>query len=177
MSEEFIIPPDAKQNPLVKLDVVLMFLSIQTYMQTMDEIHRGVYDYIESDDNEISLILGKLEKDNFIIKQVLPTHDVRSAKMIDIYHFAITFDGKFFLKQIGYNLQAINNASENTRLERLETELKENRRWTLYLTILIAVGTLVAAIYYGIEIYKGLHLFAHHHERYWIWETIPKGTK
>lgn len=74
----------------------------------------------------------------------------------------------------GYELQYLSTVSENNRLDTLENELKENRRWTLYLTVLIAVGTLVAGVYYSILIYKELHSFSHRHGIYWIWETIPK---
>jgi D-alanine-D-alanine ligase-like ATP-grasp enzyme len=60
-------------------------------------------------------------------------------------HYTITKDGQIFE---GYEKQYLATVSENSRLDALESELKENRKWTLYLTILIAAGTLVAAIYY-----------------------------
>jgi len=148
MTEEFNIPPDAKENPLTKLDVVLMFLYVQTYMQTLDEIHKGVYEYVESDDNEVSLILGKLEKDSFIVKQELPIHDVRSAKMVNVYHFAITFDGKIFLKQGGYSLEAIRLSEQNKRVEKLESDQMAIQTNIQTLTFWIAAGAIIAAAYY-----------------------------
>lgn len=177
MPEKFNIPKDAKENPLLKLDVVLIFLyTNDRFLQTLDEIQKGVYEHIESDDNETALILGKLEKDEFIIKHPCETAYTESGtpKIRIEYQFAITFEGKIFLKQGGYSSEDIRSREQNTRLEILENELRENRKWTLYLTILIALGTLVAAIYYSIEVLNRFSPVLHQHHLYWIWETIPK---
>lgn len=164
-------------SPLFKLDVVLMFLYINSaYMQSLDGIVKGIFDKIASDDNEIAIILRKLEKDGFVIKHPLKTPYTESGtpRVRIEYQFTITFDGKIFSKQGGYTLEDIHSREQNTRLEKLELATMANRKLTTGLTVLIAVGTLVAAIYYMIEILDKFSHVLHSHDYFWIWETIPK---
>lgn len=63
--------------------------------------------------------------------------------------------------------------SQNTLRDRLDTIQRENTTNKVILTRWIAVGTIIAAVYYGIEIYTLVHRFFYVRELYWIWE-IPK---
>lgn len=89
-------------------------------------------------DSEIQRFINQLAADKYIMQD----HD---------YNWMIRIEGLLFE---GYAQKITNTAAENTRLENIEQAQKTNRNWMTFLTILIAVGTLVAAIYYGIEIWK-----------------------
>ncbi|ASU35374.1 hypothetical protein [Mucilaginibacter xinganensis] len=169
---------EAKDNPLFKLDVVLMFLWIHDkFTYTIDEIHNGVLTEINSDDNEISLILKKLDKDGYVTTFAGDKFNPDTETTSYINQFCITFDGKIFLKQGGYNLEDIRFREQNTKLETLKSDQIKRDEFLKTLTIWIAVGSVLSAFYYSIEIYKEFHLFLHQHDLYWIWETIPKRTK
>lgn len=116
---------------------------------------------VEVSDFEIERYINQLRSDNYIMQN--------SDGL-----FLIRIEGLLFN---GYADKIAIRAAENIRLENLESELRENRRWTLYLTILIAVGTLVAAIYYCIEVCDKFSPVLHQKGLFWIWETIPKGKK
>ncbi|MDP9078654.1 MAG: hypothetical protein M3O71_14580 [Bacteroidota bacterium] len=111
---------------------------------------------------EITRYINQLIDDNYIMY----TADEDGRRIYIIKIEGLLFDG--------YEQQILNRISENTRLENLETGQRVSRNQMNFLTGVIAAGTLVAAIYYSIEVYKEFHLFFHHHGRYWIWETIPK---
>ena len=138
-----------QDNPLFKLDIVLMFLFIHdSYLYTLDEIHMGVSTQIKSDDNEIGLILKKLDKDGYVITHAGDKFDINTKSTAYVNQFCITFDGKIFLKQGGYNLEDIRFREQNKRLEKLEIDQRENQRNMEKLTFWIAVGAIVASGYY-----------------------------
>lgn len=90
--------------------------------------------------HNIKIILQKLFKDNFI----------------EVYQdcFIISFEGKMFIEDGGYEKQLINETNRNNRIENLEKNQIIYQRILIWLTALVALGTIVTGIYYGIEIYK-----------------------
>ena len=48
--------------------------------------------------------------------------------------------------------EAVKN-SENIRLSKIENELKSNRNWTLWLTIVLTVGTVAQALYAVVQLW------------------------
>jgi len=90
---------------------------------------------------EVGRIIDKLKRDVYIIE---------SINYLGIF-YAATFDSFMFL---GYEKEYIFKLSENNRLGKLETAQMENQEKMTWLTTLVAVGTLIAAIYYLIEIIK-----------------------
>ncbi|CAN5508229.1 hypothetical protein BH09BAC6_BH09BAC6_26070 [soil metagenome] len=166
-----------KENPLFQLDVVLAFLYQRIgLIFPSEQVTKAVSDEIKVNESDVILILQKLKKDKYIDEYTINKPNDNRVIPATVIGYSINFNGKLFLKRGGYNLQAINNDAENNRLKNLENDQRASRNQMNFLTAVIAAGTLVAAIYYGIEIYKELHLFAHHHGTYWIWETIPKKT-
>lgn len=59
----------------------------------------------------------------------------------------ITFKGIVFINEGGYTKQKLNNSSNNERIKSLENK-------TFALTLLIAIGTIIAALYYANELCK-----------------------
>jgi hypothetical protein len=69
--------------------------------------------------------------------------------------YSLTWEGYLSYTVEGtYQLNHRLKHDEKDRLDKLEIATKANRRWMTFLTVLIAFGTLVAAIYYGIEVWK-----------------------
>jgi len=74
--------------------------------------------------------------------------------------YKITFEGEFFLESVGgYVKQAELSFAESTRQDKFDKTQRENTANMVILTRWIAGGTIVAAIYYGIEICKLVHHF------------------
>ena len=69
-------------------------------------------------------------------------------------YYSLTLEGKCFKIKDGYLGQFGRMNAENIRVEKLEHSTRVNRRFLTWLTALIAVGTLVAAVYYALEILK-----------------------
>ena len=166
---------EQKEDPLFQLDTVLMFLYKGAgIIHTIKHVTKDVSKEIDVDGNDVFLILKQLEADNYIDEYSISDPDDNRLTPKEIKGYSINFNGKLFLKQGGYKLQAINNVAENSRLKKLEIDQVANQKKMTFLTIAIAVGTLVAAVYYIIEICNRFSPILHIHHLYWIWETIPK---
>lgn len=132
---------------LEKLDAVLKSLEKHhsekhhDFMAVLEDLNK---DKSGIDFGELTYILKKLHTDNFIDIREVP---VKGNAKPDEYYY-INFNGRVFNEQKGYTNQKIQD-----RLSRA------NQKVLVWLTLIIAVGTLVAALYYGIEIWK---YFCHH---------------
>lgn len=168
-------------NPLFKLDVVLMFLYVKSsFIISLEEIQTGVFDQIKSDQVEISLILKKLLKDEYIEKQeVTEQKDKHLLKPTEytVTYYNINFNGKIFLKQGAYTLEDVRFREQNKKLETLKFDQIKRDEFLKILTIWIAAGAIVASLYYSIEIYRECHSFFYRHGLYWKWEEIPRTLK
>jgi hypothetical protein len=67
---------------------------------------------------------------------------------------SITPLGDFFISNGGFRQTLINNAYDRSRLENLEKTQTKNQSDLNRLTLIIAIGTSVAALYYLLEILK-----------------------
>jgi hypothetical protein len=92
--------------------------------------------------------LYQLDKDGFV-------YELTNKENDDDIIYLISIQGSIFK---GYVDQKNRQDRESIRMDTFERELMVNRNMTLYLTILIAFGTLVAAIYYYFEI-RNHHVF------------------
>jgi len=95
---------------------------------------------------ETLYILKKLAKDGFIDTKEIPIPHTASIET----YYNINFEGRILNEEKGY-------VSKNNALQAIST--MQQRQATLYeriywLTVAIAIGTTVAAIYYGVEILK-----------------------
>lgn len=166
-------------SPLELLDIVLRYLRNPKGLpiKTLDEITNDLNPILNAEQADIYLILNKLIKDEYIKDEWVDVREKNLPLGIEksVLHYLITFEGKIFLDYPGgYVKQAEEQNAESIRLEKIESDQKASRNQMNVLTAIIAAGTLIAAIYYGVEIYKEFHSFFHRHGLYWIWETIPK---
>lgn len=134
-------------SPMYKLEVVLSFLS--TGQRSEGVLNFGqIYSYIENQKLNIStsklhLILNKLAKDELIIITELGPHTV----------YNISFEGLIFHQQGGYSQKLFND----TLLKRQEESNRRTQRILFWFTGIVAFGTLIAAFYYSVELWKFFH--------------------
>ena len=112
-------------------------ISIATILQTEQP---------DIDFGEIKSILNKLKKDGFIDTQEIPIPTTDSTEI----YYNINFEGRIFNEQGGYDRRNEQN-NELTVLRKQQHSLQVQNR---NLTIAVAIGTTVAALYYGLEIFK-----------------------
>lgn len=140
-----------------KLDMILRVLlrNLPTYI-TQKEVEGKISKRILDDHMwlEIHLILNKLIEDGYCKKYLIPIVNINTNESVNTEHFEITFKGKIFIQEGGYvgNFQRLESQkiqADEYRTHQMHLQTKLNR-----LTCWIAVGTVVAAIYYTIEILK-----------------------
>lgn len=162
-------------SPITKLDIVLAYMANKQppNHETIQKISKIVS--IES--NELQLILNKLIKDGYVDFTDEAIHDsfyAHSSGRAEIKRtYIISFEGLFFFQNHGgYKKQIENNLSQQTRLEKLETQQRKNNERLTTLTFWIALASGVAAVYYIIEILIEIHAVFNNHGLYLIWDKI-----
>lgn len=65
----------------------------------------------------------------------------------------LTAEGLYLISEGGYQKRKINRDAENTRLDKIERGQRDFRRTQNVLLILVALGTLIAALYYCVDLY------------------------
>jgi hypothetical protein len=146
--------------PLNKLDTILQLLA--------GDFGKGGVDFdslvikvfkteLIEDGMELIEILDKLKKDKYIISfsKGINRNMLHSLKMehVVVDYYKITFEGRVFISQAGYKGEVIAKEAENVRLNKIENNQRVNRVLMAFLTGILAVGTVVAAIYYGLQIW------------------------
>jgi hypothetical protein len=170
-------------TPIQLLDEVLTFICVKPIAK--GNIEQGklitelkkVIPLIDIEDDFASQILrvfDKLEKENYIIceQRNVRYNDLSGEGATRLeYCYRVTFDGKLFFEQGGYSKKYAHDESERNRLTALESsqleynEAQRKQAATLNkLTFWVAVGTLLAAVYYMTELYwnHGWFHFGHH---------------
>ncbi len=107
-------------------------------------------------------VLKRLEKDGFVEyddRAVTPGHPENRV-------YRLTFDGRFRAENGGYLAEADHRRAEadrmiaeNIRAAALERFQRANANRMTYLTIILVVGTVIAALYYSTELYWRYHWF------------------
>ena len=131
---------------LEKIDTVMQFLYEHSGKNpNFPYIKDGLKDK-EIDEGEIRDILIKLKKDGLMYCE---GGGIMNTEYSDYGHYLISFDGKFFWETEGGFIKKMSkDASENTRLQTLETSQQIQSGKLTSLTRWIAVATCVAALYY-----------------------------
>ena len=144
-------------EPTQKLDAVLSGLSI--YGKYIPDIHQHLQiPTITSTTYEVQLIINKLIRDNNAEEIKVQMHYDGPPQFEppggtwNIF-YKISFEGSLLITNGGYTQLAINDAYENTRLEKLEKKQKENQIFLTWLTVVLAFGALVETIYYLVDLY------------------------
>lgn len=104
--------------------------------------------------------IERLLEDNYI-KEFKTTFDIKGFENELITYLILTTHGYTFIKNSGYvhnyysklSLEEENRLLRQSQIELNKATLSTNRRM-LWLTLVIAIGTFIAAIYYIFEIYR-----------------------
>jgi hypothetical protein len=147
-------------SPLQQLDGVLSGLADTDphFYKTFGVLSK----YVEGSSLvDVRLILNQLIKDGYVEKV-----QERKAVPVQFYdeEYCITFGGKLHYDSGGYYQRSLNDASENVRLKNLEIARQTQGKALNWLTFWIALGTLIAAIYYLTELYWKYHWFSWFHK-------------
>ena len=143
------------------IDKLLKVLLGQQLSLSKNEISNKLKTEINIQESELNTILAKAIKDEYI-------HEFRHGSMIS-HTYKLTFDGILFINEGGYTSQAssrrLNQELEKNQrdLQKTQTEMitaqaKIMERQTQIqqsvktLTVWIAIGTVIAAIYYIFEL-------------------------
>ena len=144
------------------LDEILKYL-LNTKFNSFDEIRNDANeksDFLKEIDNlTFKSALKKLEKDGYVY--IVSENKISKIfnNNITEYFYSISFEGVIFLKYGGYVYQQVENQIEKIQLEKLQNnavhqanEQLSLHRQVVFLTWAIALGTLIAGIYYILEI-------------------------
>jgi hypothetical protein len=118
-------------------------------------------------------LIRKLENDGYVEFKDISSGDVNNNTSLDTYrkNTLITVKGYYFIKnERGYteinrkSKEVLNNQemlykeqkAQQARQEEMSISMEKIQRWNLFLTTILAIGTTIAALYYGIEIWKSL---------------------
>jgi hypothetical protein len=146
-------------SPSEKLDSVLNYLvtndtRIGTYYINLFINLRSSNSEIEKIENfapEFERILTKLVADNYVNRDESP---VITGELNPKPRYKITFDGNYFITEKGgYSQRSIDDALQNTWMKRIENAQMDYQHYMTWLTIILSVGTAIAAVYYAVELY------------------------
>jgi|GEM_PF-3182673 len=118
-------------------------------MMTSTDLHKTLFydreNSLSLDEDEFWSILDKLEDDGFIKKEA-NEHNTNKIR--------ITFIGLFFVRNGGYAKKQI----EDARIAKIEQDQHQMNNRMVYLTAILAAGTLFSSVYYFFQIYDGATL-------------------
>ena len=150
------------------LDKVILILKTQNKKLTAHEISvlfiTDDFYFIYRKDFKLDNYLPILVKDGYV-KEVEELSEIKGFGSSNVKYYSLTAEGLIF---VGYvNSYYSKMSEEEQKMELFENQLSLNKSiistnaserstnsWMRCLTVVIAVGTLVSAIYYSIEIYK-----------------------
>lgn len=115
------------------------FYSEDVPTSTREEITKKIKTKFDLKDWEINVLYHQLLVDNYI-KSIEP--------------LAIALDGLIFIKNGGYMQKNVQLQAENKRIKTLENDLKKYSLGLMIFTGIVALGTLISAWFFAIEIWK-----------------------
>lgn len=131
---------EEQKSPNQLLDDTLLFFNGINYQMGSPFVAQKLKPILNVTELKIWYILNKLVEDGYLHKTVANArHD---------YFYTISFNGSVFIENGGYIAKSIRDAFEHNRLEKLEISQMESQKSMTRLTMIIAFGTLVAAVYY-----------------------------
>ena len=138
--------------PLIMLDKVLgvFYENPEIHAFRFNDLVEHLKDDDVFDMDMLLEIIEKLVNDKYI-------RELGKVDEPNFGYYSLTIEGKCFKIEDGYLGQFGRMNAENIRLANLERSTKANRCFLTWLTFFVALGTLVAAWYYGIEVWKYYH--------------------
>lgn len=143
--------PEKKYNEA--LDSILEQLILE-----YEHINEGVNFYTGSAPQPIREKISKKIAEQFQLKEweisVLFHHLLIDQYIISIDPLSISFDGLVFWGKGGYTGKHRLGIAEQTRINKMEDEIHIYSKGLMIFTGLVAVGTIISAIYFAIEIWR-----------------------
>jgi hypothetical protein len=117
----------------------LKFYTDEASASTKDIVHQKVKDQFGLKDWEINMLFYTLLLD-------------KNLKSID--PLVISMEGLVFRNNGGYMEKFIKENNEKQRIQRIEDDFKKYSFFLMVFTAIVALGTVVSAWFFGIEIWK-----------------------
>lgn len=115
------------------------FYSDDSFTNTKEKITALIMEKFELKEWEINLLFYTMLLDKYL-------------KSID--PLTISLEGLVFIKNGGYTRKTALQNSEKTRLDAIQKDLKKYSFGLMIFTAIVALGTLISAWYFAIEVYK-----------------------
>lgn len=125
-------------------------LQVDDILQLIQETHSDEKQYITPNDRMLEKILDKLVKDELV--DYTPVNDNNRSNR---WYF-ITFEGGMVHKYGNYVQKRLDEDAEKEKIIKNDLQAKANQKAILYLTLIIAAGTSIAASYYFCQLYDGM---------------------
>lgn len=140
-------------NYNTELDFIL-----EELIKAYENQFKGIKFYQEESQQKLSDEISQKLKIKFGLKDWeidLLYHNLLTDKYIkSIELLTISLDGLIFRNNGGYTEKTAKLNSENSRIRQLEESTKKNAFGLVVFTALLAIGTLISAWYFGIEVWK-----------------------
>ena len=142
-----------------KLDNVLSFMVNSPFMKrgvTLDVLNGLVNRKKGMDltDDELEKIIEKLIEKGFVSvnekSENFNDNGFYNQRMVKYYDGKL--EGAIFCSEGGFQGEISKRDAENTRVDKIERAQKTYRRTTIWLTVILAFGTSIAAWYYWLEV-------------------------
>jgi hypothetical protein len=147
-------------DPNYNIDEVLRILAVQEKPWYIEQVQLGfklLAKGIIIRDGQMQELMAKLIKDGYVLQTNRNPKSYYDADMkISISYeiiYSITFEGRIFITKGGYTREIQELKRNNQRLHNIEKQQQSNKKWMLGLTIILAIGTTIAAVYYGLLIW------------------------
>jgi len=141
------------KNYIKELDFILFSL-INEY----ENINDGVNFYQEEAPKSTKEMVTEMVIAKYNLKEweinVLFHHLLIDKYIISIEPLTISLEGIVFEGNGGYAAKGVQEKLENARIKKIENDLKKYSYGLMVFTGVVAIGTLISAIYFVLEIWK-----------------------
>jgi hypothetical protein len=158
---------EAEISPIQKLDTVLKIIAVkyptgvgeQYFYKTLRSVFDEVKKLIPNAElSELVMILNKLIKDEYAEMM----KETAFGTIDEKEYYSITFEGKLFLQQGGYQIKEIEDKNNRMRMDELEKRQNQNEQRLIKLNRWVAIGSVGAAVgSIGILIWEMRYWLAH----------------
>jgi len=147
------------------LDLILVnFKNFETTIVSNFEIYKKISANLLTEYTTMQSVesaLKKLVKDGYLIENP-PKEEELLGQIITTFYYKLSWDGRFFIENGGYNGVILKESAERKRLRDLEVRTQNSNDTMIKLTRWVAGATIVAGAYYLIEIIKFILSFFSH---------------
>lgn len=142
-----------KNNYNTELDFIL-----ESLIKEYENINEGVKFYAGDAPKTTNDTITQLIIQQFDLKEwevnVLYHHLLLDKFIISIEPLHISLEGIVFKANGGYTQKILNDTENRVRLKSIENDVKQNSHGLMIFTAVVALGTLISAWYFAIEIFK-----------------------